>query len=52
MAGSDDDWAGNSDPWNSELPVFKPSHNLLLEAEPWTVPYSDFTPPPAPSPWS
>ena len=48
MAGSDDDWAGNSVPWSSELPVFEPSHNLLLEAGPWTVPYSDFTPPPSP----
>ena len=45
MAGSDDDWAGNSVPWNPEFPVFEPSHNLLLEAGPWAVPYSDFTPP-------
>ena len=48
MAGSDDDWAANSVPWNPELPVFEPSHNLLLDAGPWTVPYSDFTPPPSP----
>ena len=48
MAGSDDDWAGNSVPWNPELPVFEPSHNLLLDAGPWTVPYADFTPPPSP----
>ena len=48
MAGSDDDWAGNSVPWNPELPVFEPSHNLLLDAGPWTVPYSDFPPPPSP----
>ena len=48
MAGSDDDWAGNSVPWNPELPVFEPSHNLLLESGPWTVPYADFTPPPSP----
>ena len=48
MAGSDDDWAENSVPWNPELPVFEPSHNLLLDAGPWTVPYADFTPPPSP----
>ena len=48
MAGSDFDWAGYSVPWNSELPVFEASHNLLLEAGPWTVPYSDFTPPASP----
>ena len=48
MAGSDDGWAGNSVPWNPELPVFEPSHNLLLESGPWTVPYADFTPPPSP----
>ena len=48
MAGSDDDWAGNSVPWNPELPVFEPSDDLLLEAGPWTVPYSDFTPPASP----
>ena len=48
MAGSDYDWAGNSVPWDPELPIFEPSHNLLLEAGPWTVPYSDFTPPASP----
>ena len=48
MAGSDDEWAGNSVPWNPELPVFEPSDDLLLDAGPWTVPYSDFTPPPSP----
>ena len=35
-------------PWNPEFPVFEPSHNLLLESGPWTVPYADFTPPPSP----
>ena len=39
----DYDWAGNSVPWNPELPVFEPSGSPLLEAELWTVPYSDFT---------
>ena len=48
MAGSDDDWAGNSVPWSSELPVFEPSHNLLLEAGPWTVPYLRLHPAPQP----
>ena len=47
-AGFDHDWAGNSVPWNPELPVFEPSGNPFLEAGSWTVPYSDFTPPPSP----
>ena len=42
------DWAGNSVPWNPELPVFEPSHNPLPEADSWNVPYSDFTPPASP----
>ena len=48
MAGSDYDWAGNSVPWDPELPIFEPSHNLLLEVGTWTVPYCDFTPPAGP----
>ena len=48
MAGSDHGWAGNSVPWSPELPVLEPSHNLLLGAGSWTVPFCDYTSPSSP----
>ena len=44
----DDNVPWNPELWNPEFPVLEPSHNLLLESGPWTVPYADFTPPPSP----